>query len=163
MVTLCFRSQQKANTPKLRSMTSSLARLIGLTCASAALLAAPVFSPAQTSNSVSADTRSLQTAPGEKPQKPAKPGPFHGKLVSIDKVAKTIVVGKRTFQITSGTRIKKAGKPATLEDGVVGENVSGYVKPGPDGKLNATTINFGPKPAARPVPKNTTPAEPPAK
>lgn len=141
-------------------MTSSLARFIALTYAAAALLAVPLCSPAQTSNSVSADTKALQTAPSDKPQKPAKPGPFHGKLVSIDKVAKTIVVGKRTFQITSETRIKKAGKPATLEDGVVGENVSGYVKPGPDGKLNATTVNFGPKAAAQPAPKSTPPSEP---
>lgn len=78
-------------------------------------------------------------------EKPSKGGPFHGKLAAMDKVAKTITVGKRTFQITSTTKIKKSGKPATLEDGVVGETVSGYVKPSTDGKLTATTINFGPK------------------
>ncbi len=87
---------------------------------------------------------STNAAPSEKS---AKAGPFHGKLVSIDKTAKTITVGKRTFQITSETKIKKSGKPATLEDGVVGETVSGYIKPGADGKLNATTVNFGPKAA----------------
>ena len=72
-------------------------------------------------------------------------GPFHGKLAALDKTAKTITVGKRTFQVTSETKIHKAGKPATFEEGVVGEEVSGYVKPTDDGKLVATTVNFGPK------------------
>ena len=92
----------------------------------------------------------------EKPAKPAtenkettnkKPsaGPFHGKLAALDKAAKTITVGKRTFHITSETQIKKAGKPATLDAGVVGEDVSGYVKPTEEGKLAATKVNFGPK------------------
>ncbi len=74
-------------------------------------------------------------------------GPFHGKLAALDKSLKTITVGKRTFQVTSETQIKKAGKPATLEDGIVGEEVSGYVKPDESGKLIATKVNFGPKAA----------------
>jgi len=72
-------------------------------------------------------------------------GPFHGKLAGLDKHAKTITVGKRTFQITSKTKINKGGKPATLDEGVVGDEVSGYVKPTDDGKLVATKINLGPK------------------
>lgn len=72
-------------------------------------------------------------------------GPFHGKLLALDKAAKTITVGKRTFQITSETRIKKSGKPATLEEGVVGDPVSGYVKPAQEGKWIAVSVNFGPK------------------
>jgi hypothetical protein len=88
---------------------------------------------------------STENAEPAKTDKKPKPGPFHGKLVAMDKVAKTITVGKRTFNITSETKIKKAGKPATLDDGVVGEEVSGYVKPREDGKLAATTVNFGPK------------------
>jgi hypothetical protein len=57
-------------------------------------------------------------------------------------------VGKRTFQITSETKIKKGGKPATLDDGVVGEDVGGYYHNGEDGKLNAVSVRFGPKPSA---------------
>ena len=73
------------------------------------------------------------------------PGPFHGKLLAVDRVAKTISVGKRTFQITAETKIKKGGRSATLQDGVIGEPVSGYVKPTPDGKWLAASVNFGPK------------------
>ena len=97
-----------------------------------------------------AQNQNPNTTVPEKKVTPAKkpvPGPFHGKLAAVDKTAKTITVGKRTFQITAETKINKAGQPATLNDGVVGEVASGYVKPTEDGKWLATTINFGPKPA----------------
>ena len=81
-------------------------------------------------------------------KKPAA-GPFHGNLAALDKSAKTISVGTRTFQITADTLIFKDGKPATLEDGVVGEPVSGYVKPTADGKWDATKVTFGAKPEAK--------------
>jgi hypothetical protein len=108
-------------------------------CAPSQLLAQATNKPAS-AKAVSSETK-------ETPKEGKKPGagPFHGKLAALDKIAKTITVGKRTFQITSETKIKKSGKPATLEDGVVGEEVSGYVKPTPEGKLLATTLNFGPK------------------
>jgi hypothetical protein len=63
----------------------------------------------------------------------------------VDKIAKTIKVGESVYQVTSATKITKDGKPATLEDGVVGEPVSGYVKPTEDGKMRATTLHFGAK------------------
>ena len=72
--------------------------------------------------------------------------PFRGKLASVDKSAKTITVGERTFQITSETRIMKAGKPATLDDAVAGEEVGGQYKKAEDGKLVAGMVRFGPKP-----------------
>jgi hypothetical protein len=83
----------------------------------------------------------------KKPTTDKKPsaGPFHAKLAAVDKIGKTITVGKRTFQITSETKLNKAGKPATLDDAVVGEEVSGYVKPNDEGKLVATKVNLGPK------------------
>jgi hypothetical protein len=110
---------------------------------SVALISAPVTLIAQTTSPAAAD----KSVPGKTTdnEKPAKGGPFHGKLAAVDKVAKTITVGKRTFQITSESKLKKAGKPATLDEAVVGETVSGYVKPAADGKLVATTVNFGPK------------------
>ena len=78
---------------------------------------------------------------------------FHGKLAAVDKLAKTITVGTRTYQITSNTKIFKAGKPATLEDGVVGEPASGAFKPAADGKFNATRVTFGLKTNANSEPK----------
>jgi hypothetical protein len=71
--------------------------------------------------------------------------PFRGKLAAVDKVAKTIKVGESIYQITSQTKISKAGKPATLEDGVVGEPVTGFVKTTDDGKMAATSVRFGGK------------------
>ena len=102
---------------------------------------------AQNTNSAASVSKSPQ-ATNETAKSPKQPvaGPFHGKLLAVDLSAKTISVGKRTFQITSETRIKKAGKSAILSEGVVGEPVSGYVKPGENGKWNAVSVNFGPKP-----------------
>src|SRR5438874_12589595 len=73
---------------------------------------------------------STKKATAEKADTAKKGHPFHGKLAAVDKVAKTISIGKSTYYITSDTKIKKADKPATLEDGVVGEDVGGYAKPG---------------------------------
>ena len=108
-----------------------------------ALTASPTLLLAQT-NTNKAPTEKKATVKDAAEKKPVA-GPFHGKLAALDKTAKTITVGKRTFQVTSETKIHKAGKPATFEEGVVGEEVSGYVKPTDDGKLVATTVNFGPK------------------
>src|SRR6266566_2085672 len=82
-------------------------------------------------------------------KKKSSPHPFHGTLMAVDKAAKTITVGKTTYTITSETKITKAGKPATLEDGVIGEKVTGYIKPADDGKSVASTVHFGAKPDAK--------------
>ncbi len=71
--------------------------------------------------------------------------PFRGKLKSVDNNAKTISIGNETIQITSETKISKGGKPATLEDGTVGDDVAGAYKKDADGKLNALSLRFGPK------------------
>ena len=112
-----------------------------------AICAVPSRLAAQTTNKpASAKKPTAEAQESSKNEKKPVAGPFHGKLAALDQVAKTISVGKRTFLITSETKIKKEGKPATLQDGVVGEEVSGYVKPNDAGKLVATTVNFGPKP-----------------
>ncbi|HWC60145.1 MAG TPA: hypothetical protein VHC44_10675 [Verrucomicrobiae bacterium] len=72
--------------------------------------------------------------------------PFRGKVKAIDNSAKTLSVGNETFQITSETKIIKLGKPATLSDGVVDEPVAGAYHKDADGKLNAVSVRFGPKP-----------------
>jgi hypothetical protein len=108
--------------------------------------------PAQSTN----QTKSGEKKPAEKKEATAKKPaahPFHGKLIAIDKTAKTISIGKSVYYVTSETRVQKAGKPATLEDGVAGEQVGGYAKPGVDGKMIAATVNFGPKADAKPAEK----------
>ncbi|MEI9961871.1 MAG: hypothetical protein WDM76_12290 [Limisphaerales bacterium] len=109
--------------------------------ASAILINPPASTRAQDTNAPAAE----ETAPA-KPKKSHETIPFHGKLVSVDTDAMTFVVGKRTFTVTSETKISKDGAPATLSDGVVGENVGGAYKKAEDGTLKATTVNFGKKP-----------------
>ena len=123
-------------------MTNSIVKSGILVLLGCSLVAAPATALGQTTKENPA-----KSAAEKKPAADKKPsaGPFHGKLAAMDKITKTITVGKRTFQITSETKLNKAGKPATLDDGVVGEEVSGYVKPNDDGRLVATKVNFGPK------------------
>jgi Domain of unknown function (DUF5666) len=126
-------------------MLKYLIRVSVLGFLSFAIAGQPFGALAQTTN------RALAKPDTEKKEgaKKAVAGPFRGKLAAMDKTAKTLTVGKRSFQVTSETKILKAGKPATFEDGVVGEEVSGYVKPNEDGKLVATKVNFGPKVEAK--------------
>ena len=109
----------------------------------AALALAPTHAFAQEKKPEKAATEKKEPSKGEK-----KEGriPFHGKLVAVDKTAKTITVGERTFQITSESKLSKAGKPATLDDAAVGDEVSGNYQKADDGKLHAKSVRFGPKP-----------------
>ena len=90
----------------------------------------------------------LAQAPPAVKKPNARPVPFHGKLKAVDSTAKTISVGEQTIQVTSETKITKTGKPATLADGTVGEEVTGAYRKTDDGKMDAVTIHFGPKPEA---------------
>jgi hypothetical protein len=122
------------------------------------LFAAAVANPqaqlhAQTTNKAAAK-KTATASTDAKSAKKASPVPFNGKLAKLDKVGKTLTVGKRTFRVTSETKINKGGKPATFEDGVEGEAVTGSIKQAEDGNWVALTVNYGPKTAA---PKTTAP------
>ncbi len=129
-------------------MKKSILRIGLASLLALALTASPTQLLAQTNTNKAPAEKKAATKDAAAEKKPVA-GPFHGKLAALDKAAKTITVGKRTFQVTSETKIHKAGKPATFQEGVVGEEVSGYVKPTDDGKLIATTVNFGPKPESK--------------
>jgi hypothetical protein len=86
--------------------------------------------------------------PAEKKAAPAvRAVPFRGKIAAVDKAAKTVKVGERTFHVTSETRIVKAGKPATLDDATVGEDVGGAYRESEDKKMNLVTLRVGAAPA----------------
>jgi len=69
--------------------------------------------------------------------------PFRGKLEA--KTDTSIKVGTRTFVVNSETKLVKAGKPATLADAVLGEEVGGSYQE-KDGALIAKSVRFGAKP-----------------
>lgn len=77
---------------------------------------------------------------------------FRGKVSAVDTNAMTFTVGKRTFNVTSETKINKNGQPAILEDITVGDKIGGAYKKSDDGKLNATTVNDGKKPSSKTQP-----------
>jgi hypothetical protein len=84
-------------------------------------------------------------AKGEK--KATKHIPFHGKVGAIDKSARTLKVGERTFQVTASTKIARGGNPANLDDATVGEDVGGAYLVGEGGKLELLSLRIGAKPA----------------
>ena len=128
--------------------TPKLTILIGLIIC--LIVCAAVSAQAQSTNKPA--TKKAQT--DEKDKSAHKSAhPFHGKLAAVDQAAKTITIGKSIYQITSETKITKAGKPAVLADGVVGEEASGYAKPMDGGKMYAATLTFGPKPEGKTVSK----------
>ena len=75
--------------------------------------------------------------------------PFRGKVSAVDKTTKTIALeGKeknRTFQITSASKITKDGKPAVIDDVIVGQTVGGLAKETAAGKWEVVTLNIGAK------------------
>jgi hypothetical protein len=99
---------------------------------------------AQTTNKAPAEKKSAtdKKEPAEKKQSPI---PFHGNIVTLDKNARTLTIGKRVFLVTSETKIFKSDKPATFADGAVGDYVTGSYKKMDDGKLIAHSVYFGGK------------------
>jgi len=106
-----------------------------------AIIAAPVLSRAQDTGT-NAPAAPAQTAPA-KPKK-HEGIPFHGTVSAVDTKAMTLTVAKRTFEVTSDTKITKDGKPAILSDIAVGDKVGGAYKKSGD-KLTAMTIHDGKK------------------
>jgi hypothetical protein len=111
----------------------------------AAMVALPAQVLAQSTNS-----------PAPKQRHP----PIHGKLAAVDLTAKTLKVAETTYEVTATTRIMKSGKPATLEDGVVGEEVT-ISWQDQEGKKVATRVYFGARPEKK-APASTPPSTPPA-
>jgi hypothetical protein len=99
---------------------------------------------AQTTNKAPAEKKS-STEKKEPAEKKQSPIPFHGNIVTLDKNARTLTIGKRVFLVTSETKIFKSDKPATFADGAVGDYVTGSYKKTDDGKLIANSVYFGGK------------------
>ncbi len=85
--------------------------------------------------------------------KPAKKHatPFHGTVTAVDVNAMTVTLSNRVLNVTSETKIMKAGQPAMLADISVGEKITGQFKKNEGGQLDATVIHIGGK--AKPAKK----------
>jgi hypothetical protein len=133
-------------------MSKSILKLSLLGWLTVALTTLPTSTQAKDTNAPAREKKTTKESASPKSSKM----PFHGKLKALDKVAKTLSVGEQTLHITAATIITRGDKPATLEDGVVGEVVSGSYLKGEDGKLTVNKLRFGPKPG---TPVKTAPAE----
>ena len=99
-----------------------------------------------------ATAKSAEAASKATPGIPAKIRalPYNGLVAAVDKTAMTITIKKKqaekTFSVTSATRIAKMGKPATLEDVTIGEEVGVSYIEAEGGKAEARSLRLGPKP-----------------
>jgi hypothetical protein len=125
-------------------MIKSIGKLTLVSILAALVLGVPMGASAQSNSAPS-------TATPATPEAKARAFPFRGKIGAVDKVAMTLTLeGKttnRVFEITSATKLMKAGKPATLADAVVGEPVTGQCTKTADGKYVAKTVYIGGKTA----------------
>jgi hypothetical protein len=135
------------NNQFINAMLRSILRISAVSLLAAAIAGLPLQVLAQTTNKPAAAKKSTSDQSDSTAKKKAG-HPFRGKLAAVDQTAKTIKIGESTYQITSKTRIVKAGKPATLEEAAVGDEVGGYAQPTEDGKMTALSLRIGPKPAA---------------
>ena len=94
--------------------------------------------------------------PAAKKTVTAKAGNLKGKLAAIDQVAKSITLegtNALVYYVSSTTRIQKGPKndekPATLNDGSVGDSVTGAWTKSEDGKMILKTLNFNPAGTAK--------------
>jgi len=91
------------------------------------------------------------SADGPAPATKAKTSryPIRGKLKAVDTVANTFTLAgtdkDRVFKTTAQTEIIRQGKPATLAEATVGEEVGGLVERQSDGSIVALKVRFGPK------------------
>jgi hypothetical protein len=126
-------------------MKKNIIKTVILSLFTTVAVAVPTLSYAQDANTNAPATATPETSVTA-PAKPKRHGlVFRGTVSLVDTNAMTFTVGKRTFNITSETRITKNGEPATLEDIAVGDKVGGAYKKDDDGKLNATTVRDGKK------------------
>lgn len=129
-------------------MKSLLKSLLVAAVAAAFVITAPTTVSAQDKEK----EKGKDKAPEKAGEKAKGGGGFTGKAVTVDKAAKTVKLSGekgRTIQITATTKISKDGKPATLDDLKDGDDVYGGIKPGTDGKLEATTLTIGKPPAKK--------------
>jgi len=112
----------------------------------ALLTAAMVFTDSATQAAEGAKDKSPQAPKSERKQKQM---PFRGKIGTVDKTAKTVTLeGKeksRTLQITSASKITKNGKPAVIDDMIVGQTVGGLARETATGKWEVVTLSIGAK------------------
>lgn len=136
----------------------SLAKSLAIAAIALAVATASPQLQAQTTNKAPAEKKSA-TEKKESPTKNSASIPFRGNISTLDKNARSFTVGKRTFLVSSETKIFKSDKPATFADGAVGDYVTGSYKKMDDGKLVAHSIYFGGKGKASTAEKKKEPAK----
>lgn len=136
--------------------TSLTNKLIAGTVATLTVLAVQRFDLAPAAVAADRETKapaaSMKDATGgPTPAAEAKTSryPIRGKLKAVDTASRTFTLSgtdkDRVFKTTTQTEILRQGKPVTLAEAEVGEEVGGLVERQTDGSVVALKVRFGPK------------------
>jgi hypothetical protein len=123
-------------------MMKSILRVSAASLLAVVMAGLPFQAVAQSAKKSGTETKA--SSENARENKPAKL-PYKGTLTAMDKAAKTLTVGKRTFQVTSETKLLRGGKAATLDEGVAGEYVSLSYQKTEGGKFLACNVYYGGK------------------
>ena len=135
-------------------MKRTLVTLLTLISAAALVQAAPKATPAPAAPGAPAAPAAAKAEKTADAAAAGKPFPFVGKVTKVDAAAKSFSLngskGDRVFVVDDATKITKDGKPATLADVTVGEDVRGsVVKAGETQTAKSLMIGAKAKPAAK--------------
>jgi hypothetical protein len=123
-------------------------KLIPVVCLSVAFALSVSAAPAVKKEPSPAGNVSASPIAAKGAVKTERAVPFHGMIASVDEKTKTFTMaGKeqsRTFKMTDKTVATKAGKPATIKDVTVDEEVRGAYWKASDGTLEAKIVKLGP-------------------
>ena len=133
------------STPKEKAKYKMKSPIITAACVAAIALGAPGSAGAQDKKSPLSNPVPSAAARDAATEKPSRPIPYRGKVVSANQTAKTFVVGKWTMKVTADTAITKQGAVATMADIVVDEQVRGSYWKKEDGTLEAKSVKLGAK------------------
>ncbi len=159
-----MRSSQKQPITK-NYMIKSIGKVTLAGLLAAIVLGVPIKAAAQDQSKPA--TPAAPSAP-EAPKK-SRGTTFIGKLGEIDKTAKTFTVEEKekklTIAVSPETKFYKnendANKPSTLEEGVIGQEVTGSYMKGEDGKMTARNVYWGGRAGKKKKKESDTPAPAP--
>ncbi|MCX6891082.1 MAG: hypothetical protein NTX51_06115 [Verrucomicrobia bacterium] len=123
-------------------MIKSILRMSAVSLLAVVIGSLPCQAPAQSARKSGTEAKASTESAAEIKQPKL---PYKGTLTAVDRAAKTMTIGKRTFQITPETKLLREGKPATMEDGVKGEYISLSYQKIADGKFLACNVYYGGK------------------
>src|SRR5262245_11642313 len=93
---------------------------------------------------LTAPSFAAQQEPPAQQEKGGISQPFNGKVEAVDPTANTFTIGGLLFRVITDTKLMKEGKPITLTDIKVGDQVNGTSRKASGSEAEALTVTVNP-------------------